>query len=142
MLEKEILEDKKKTMEKEKLTGSGLILVVDDEPIMRKVAHNILKSAGYDVLVAKDGQEAISLFKENHQEIKLVLLDMLMPKKSGKEAYLEMKKTRPDLKVLLNSGFKKDERVEEVLNLGIQDFIEKPYTRQQLLKAVHDILNK
>lgn len=117
--------------------GKGLILVVEDEPIMQKVATRILQGAGYLVITAKDGQEAVGLFEKYHQEIALVLLDMLMPKKSGKETYIEMKKIDPNLKVLLNSGFRKDDRIEEALHLGIKDFIEKPYTKHQLLKAVH-----
>lgn len=138
----EILEDKKTAKSLQKLKGSGLILVAEDEPIMRKVAVNILRSAGYDVIAAEDGEAALQLFKQHHRELKLVLLDMLMPRKSGKETYMDMKKIRPDMKVLLNSGFRKDDRVEEVLRLGIQDFVEKPYTKKQLLKAVHDIINR
>jgi len=122
--------------------GKGLILVVEDEPIMQKVATRILQDAGYLVITAKDGHEAVGLFEKYHPEIALVLLDMLMPKKSGKETYIEMKKIDPHLKVLLNSGFRKDARIEEAMHLGIKDFIEKPYTKHQLLKAVHQAMSR
>lgn len=141
-LPEEILEEKKHPVSEEPLKGDGLILVVEDEPIMRRVAAKILGSSGYDVIVAQDGAEAIPLFKKHHQDIRLVLLDMLMPKKSGKEAYIEMRKINPGLKVLLNSGFRRDEMIEEVMKLGVSDFLEKPYTKQQLLRAIHNILNR
>ncbi len=137
--------DKKASAEKrifttEKITGKGLIMVVEDEPIMRKVAISILKSSGYEVIVAGDGEEAIPLFKKHHKKIQMVLLDMLMPRKSGKETLQEMKKIDPDVKVLLNSGFRRDERVEAVMKLGVSGFIEKPYTKKELLRAVYNIL--
>lgn len=115
---------------------SGLVLVVDDEPIMQKIAVKVLTEEGYDVLVAEDGEIGIRLFKSFCNHIRLVVLDMVLPKLSGKDVYLEMKKLKPDLKVLLNSGFKEDERVKQVLSLGVRHFIEKPYSFDQLSKAV------
>lgn len=116
--------------------GTGLVLVVEDEPIMRKIAVKVLNEAGYEVLIAEDGRKGIELFKKHHNDIKLVLLDMVLPKKSGKDVYIEMKKIKPDVKVLLNSGFRKDKRVKEVFKLGIKHFIEKPYTFDALTKAI------
>ncbi|MCP4213279.1 MAG: AAA family ATPase [bacterium] len=139
-LTKNISIDKKKTVEEDMVEGQGLILVVDDEPIMRKIALKVLKDSGYEVIAAKDGQEGVEFFEKHLPRVKLVLLDMLMPKKSGKETYIEMKKLDPGIKVLLTSGFREDERVEEVLALGVNGFIEKPYTFTQLSKAVHEVL--
>ena len=65
---------------------------------------------------------------------------MVMPEMSGKDAYLEIKKIAPDVKVLLASGFRQDERVESVLKLGINGFIQKPYTLKNLAKAIHEII--
>jgi DNA-binding NarL/FixJ family response regulator len=81
------------------------------------------------------------VFEERHGEIKAVLLDMLMPKKSGKEAYLEMKKIDPGLKVLLASGFRQGERVESVLDLGVQGFVQKPYNLETLSKSIFAVIN-
>ncbi len=121
--------------------GEGLILVVDDEEIIRETARAILEECGFDVILAENGEEGVMIFSERHGEIKAVLLDMLMPKKSGKEAYLEMKKIDPGLKVLLASGFKQDERVESVLNLGVQGFIQKPYDLDTLSRSIFAVIN-
>jgi CheY-like chemotaxis protein len=117
-------------------TGSGLIFVVDDEDIMRKTAGNILEKLGYDVIFAEDGEEAVSIYRENFKDIKVVLLDMAMPKMSGKDAYIEMKKINPKIKSLLVSGFKKDDRIAEALEAGINGFIQKPYSMITLAQEV------
>jgi PAS domain S-box-containing protein len=123
-------------------TGEGLILVIDDEPIMRKIAKKILEDSGYEVITATDGIKGIELYKKHQSDIRLVLLDMQMPQKDGKETYLELKKINEKVIVILTSGFRKDERVEEILALGIKDFIEKPYTFKQLAETVYHALKK
>ncbi len=120
--------------------GTGLILVADDELIMRKTAKGILTKLGYDVVFAEDGEQTVNVFKERHNEISAVLLDMAMPKKSGREAYIEMKEIRPDLKVILISGFKKDKRIEEILGLGVNAFIQKPYSMVTLAQEVKKVI--
>ncbi|OGV53093.1 MAG: hypothetical protein A2X49_17320 [Lentisphaerae bacterium GWF2_52_8] len=120
--------------------GSGLILVVDDEGIMRKTAKGILEKLGYQVILAEDGEEAVNIFRERHDEIALTLLDMAMPKKSGKEAYIDMKQIQPDLKTLLVSGFKRDDRIIEVLELGINGFVQKPYSMVTLAQEVKKLI--
>lgn len=121
--------------------GSGTILVVDDEPFIRRIASEMLEMSGYQVLLAVDGEEAVATYREHQNEISLVILDMVMPKKSGKEAYKEIKELNSKVKVLLSSGFKQDERVENVLKSGAQAFIQKPFTLEKLSKIVSDILN-
>jgi len=125
----------------EVIMGKGLVLVVDDEAMIRQTAKEILETCGYSVILATDGQEGLDIFQLRHREISVVLLDMLMPKMSGKETYLEMKKIDPNLKVLFSSGFKQDERVEEVLQLGVQGFMQKPYTLHVLSSAIHRVIN-
>ncbi|MFC2155517.1 response regulator [Acidobacteriota bacterium] len=115
--------------------------MIDDEPIMRKIAIKIMEKAGYNVIFAENGEEGVELFKKRHRELKLVLLDMQMPKKSGRETYIEMREINPAVKVLLASGFQRDERVEAILRLGVDGFIEKPYTFGQLVKAVQKVIN-
>ncbi len=120
--------------------GSGLILVADDELIMRKTAKGILTKLGYEVVFAEDGEQTVNVFMERHSEIAAVLLDMAMPKKSGREAYIEMKKIQPDVKVILISGFKKDKRIEEILGLGVNAFIQKPYSMVTLAQEVKKVI--
>ncbi len=122
--------------------GNGLILVVDDEKIMRESAKKILTLCGYDTIAADDGKAGLEIFGKKYKEIKLVILDMVMPKLSGKETYLELKKIYPGVKVLLSSGFKQDERVTTALELGIHGFIQKPYTLRELAIAVDNILRE
>jgi len=120
--------------------GSGLILVVDDEESIRTTAGRILKKCGYDVITAENGEEGVRLFRENHGQIRAVVLDMVMPKMSGKAAFIGMAKIDPGVKAILVSGFRQDERVEDVLKLGVKKFIQKPYTMEKLARAINDIL--
>ncbi|MCU0286759.1 MAG: response regulator [Acidobacteria bacterium] len=114
----------------------GLVLVVEDEPIMRKIAMKVLIDEGYDVLTAENGEEGIELFKQHYENINLVLLDMVLPGQSGKDVYIEMKKINPGVKVLLNSGYKHDKRLTEAFELGVKHFIEKPYSLDELSTAI------
>lgn len=135
--------DKKNTVDTESATiikGMGLLLVVDDEPVVRDIAEDILKECGYQTLSAENGEEGLRIFKERHKEIKAVLLDMVMPKMSGDETFREMKKIYGGVKVILSSGFKKDESVEAILNLGFCGFIQKPYSLANLARIVHEII--
>ena len=116
--------------------GEGLVMVVDDEEVMRKTASNILQKLGYDIVTANDGEEAVAIFKEKHTQIVLTLLDLSMPKLSGKETYAEMKKINPDLKVLIVSGLANEERIKEVIDMGASGFIKKPYSMIDLARNV------
>jgi len=121
--------------------GRGLILVVDDDKNIRESATAMLKRCGYDVLTASDGKMAVEIFMEKHESISAVLLDMIMPNKSGRETLMEMKQIRPDVKIVLTSGFRQDERVSETIGKGISMFISKPYTLQELSSAFYEVLN-
>ncbi len=115
----------------------GVILVVDDEAIMRKIAVNVLESEGYSVVSATGGDEALTIFKEHSRNIRLVLLDLLMPDKSGYETYREMKKIDSNVKVILVSGSKMDVRIRDLLDEGVKAFIEKPYAFEYLMEKVN-----
>jgi len=119
--------------------GEGLILVIDDEETVRFIAENLLRECGYKVILAESGRKGVEIFRKMKDEIKAVLLDMAMPGMSGKEVYPELKKIRPDVKVLLASGFRQDGRVQETLALGIEDFIQKPYSLAELSRKIHRI---
>lgn len=121
--------------------GSGLILVVDDEAMLRKVAKLMLTKCGYEVILAENGIKAIELFKEKHKEIKAVLLDMSMPKMSGKETFIEMKKIDKNVKIIMSSGLKQDKRLIEVMNMGADGFLQKPYTFKDLTDTVQEIIS-
>lgn len=120
--------------------GEGLILVVDDEEIIRKTAANILKECGYDVVTAENGSSGLSIFRDRFKEICAVLLDMAMPGLSGQEVYAEMRKIDPNVRVLLASGFRQDSRIEESLKMGINGYIQKPYSMIELSVMVKKII--
>ncbi|UCH95361.1 MAG: PAS domain S-box protein [Candidatus Aminicenantes bacterium] len=121
--------------------GTGLILVVDDEESLRLTLKEILETCGYSVLLAEDGRQGVRIFKERCNEIKLILLDMAMPNKAGRESYIEMKKIYPPVKVLLISGFKHDRRVQDIIELGVNGFLPKPFTMIELSKKIAEIIN-
>ncbi len=135
-----ISSQQKKQIDKNYLHGQGSILVIDDEEIMRKIARDILTECGYSVITAKNGKFGLEEYKKNKDTIKAVLLDMIMPELSGKETYKELKKINPNIKVLLCSGFRRDKRVEETIKMGIDGFIQKPYTLEKLATLIKKIL--
>lgn len=122
--------------------GQGTILVVDDEPLMRDFARDALEECGYQVLLSEDGQAGVETFRANRRQIDLVILDLVMPKMSGIEAFLVIRNIEPDARVLLASGYSKDERVDEAITQGALGFIEKPYSLERLSRAVHQVLSK
>jgi two-component system cell cycle sensor histidine kinase/response regulator CckA len=117
--------------------GAGLILVVDDEPLMREVAKNILEECGYQVITAQDGNTALALFEENLDRISLVLLDIIMPKKSGREVYTELLEIDRDVRVLFASGFRYEEEAEGGPDVESVGLLQKPYTLKALSDAVY-----
>lgn len=128
--------------EYKKYFGSGTLLVIDDDEVIRKTAVGLLEECGYKVITAEDGVIGVDLYKKYKDEIKLVILDMIMPKLSGKETYLELRKIDNSVKVLLATGFSNDSRVNDCLSLGIDGFIEKPYLLDTLLKIIKGIIGE
>jgi CheY-like chemotaxis protein len=119
--------------------GEGTVLIIDDEDLMRTVAKKILEKCGYSVLTASDGLEGVKIFRKKHREILCVLLDLAMPKKSGDIIYDELKEIDKNVKVVLTSGFRKDERVELAMTKGIDAFMQKPYTMEKLAQVIASI---
>ncbi|MFT5699009.1 MAG: PAS domain S-box-containing protein [Desulforhopalus sp.] len=120
--------------------GTGRILVVDDEDLMRVTAEAILENLGYEVLVAKDGQHAMEIYSKQEKEIDLVLLDMVMPVMNGRECFSALKKYDSDVKVIISSGFSQEENLNELKSMGLLGFIRKPYRSVDLSRIVHDAL--
>ncbi len=122
--------------------GSELILVAEDEPLVRDLAVRILKGAGYQTLVAKDGAEAVGLFKTQSSEISLALLDVVMPKLSGHEVYQQIKVIKPDMKALFCSGYDPETaQLGFVATAGLR-LIQKPFDPHALLQAVREVLDE
>lgn len=139
--EESIIEDEMDKAE-DMQRGKGLILVVEDESVIRSTVMAILEECGYNVIPACDGNEAIEIFKQRHNEIKAVLLDLQIPKMSGKEVFIEMKKINNDAKVIITTGSKRNGRVDALLDLGANGFIQKPYTAAEIANTLNDILKE
>ena len=118
----------------------GIILLIDDEEIIRMTSGEILNELGYDVLSAENGDAGLSILKEKNNSVSLVILDMSMPGKSGLEIYREIKEFMPSMKVLLTSGYKEEEKVEKMLEEANDGFIQKPYTIDELSNRLSEMI--
>jgi len=126
----------KQTIRNEVISGSGGILLVDDEEMLRSLGRELLEELGYTVYLAENGEQALEVFAAQRNEISLVILDMVMPKMGGKEAFMHLREQAPGLKVLFCSGYSCDGTGDELVELGASGFIQKPYNRGGLSRAV------
>jgi two-component system cell cycle sensor histidine kinase/response regulator CckA len=121
--------------------GTETVLVAEDDPTVRTMTGIVLREAGYTVIEARDGEEAVQMFEAHHQSIQLIMLDVIMPKKNGKIVLDEIQGIRPDIKVLFTSGY-----TAEIMK-GIQKlgggvlFLPKPASSADLLRKVREALN-
>ncbi|HWQ55635.1 MAG TPA: PAS domain-containing protein [Bryobacteraceae bacterium] len=118
------------------LHGTGLMLVVDDELVVRQTAKAVLERYGYTVMVAEDGGAGVELFRHSPEDFSLVLLDLTMPVMGGEEALEQIRAIRPDVPVLLSSGFNQVEAVRQLNGMELAGFLQKPYSGTQLAQAV------
>jgi CheY-like chemotaxis protein len=123
------------------LNGSGTLLVVDDEPYILNVMEDILQDLGYQVITAGSGNQALAVFEKEKEQIDGVLLDMIMPDLSGRQVLEQMKKIRPDIKVILSSGYSLNGLGEDTREASGDWFIQKPYQIDQLAAALDAILH-
>lgn len=126
----------------EAVPGKGGVLLVDDEEILRDVGRDLLEELGYTVFLAENGVRAMEVFFAHRNEISLVILDMIMPKMGGKETLLQLRELDPDINVLFCSGFNSEGTGDELLNLGARGFVQKPYNRYVLSRAVAEALGR
>ncbi len=131
---------KKRPRRAEWVKGTGTILVIDDEEVVMTVTKSILERMGYSVLEARTGQEALDVIKTFDGDIDLAMLDILMPGMSGEIIYPLLKKARPNLKVLVFSGYSIDGPVQKILDAGAEDFIQKPFTMADLSEKLKKTL--
>ena len=115
--------------------GKGTILVIDDEEVVRRLAKVALERAGYAVVTAVNGKDAVDLYSGNPLRFDMVLLDMTMPVMSGEEALQELLKIKPDAAVLAMSGFHERE-AKQRFGSRIVGFVQKPFTAGQLAAKI------
>jgi CheY-like chemotaxis protein len=118
------------------------ILVVDDEDQICEITEKILETHGYKVIIAKNGKDAITFYSQHREQIKLILMDMMMPVMDGPESIRELFKINPEVKVIIASGLTDKDNLEKVDDLHIHDFLPKPYTSEKLLKIIDEVMNR
>ncbi len=116
--------------------GGGTVLVVDDEDVVRDTCALLLQNAGYTVLTARDGEEAIEIFAANKDIIQAVLLDVIMPRMDGRQCFHKLRILKPDVRVVLVSGFSHESVIDDVMAKGAVAFLKKPYRRTDLAAAL------
>jgi signal transduction histidine kinase/CheY-like chemotaxis protein len=124
------------------LSGHGVVLVVDDDDYILHAVYVSLESFGYSVLLANSGAAALRIFEERSEQIDLVLLDMLMPGMSGADTFRALRAIRPDVKVLMSTGFAPDEAAQRFNDEGLAGFLRKPYDPDQLAGEVQRIIER
>jgi two-component system cell cycle sensor histidine kinase/response regulator CckA len=123
------------------LQGNGTILVADDEEGVRSLVANVLEEAGYTVELAADGLEAIERLRDLGDEVRLILLDLTMPRLGGAEAASELRQFHPSTPIIAMSGYGDIEVMQRFSDAGVDDFLPKPFTPDELAAKVRDLLS-
>ena len=120
--------------------GSGLVLLVDDEDMIIRVGRQMLEALGYQVIEARSGKEAVEVYRENLDRIRVIILDVVMPDMDGSETFDLLKEVNPNVKVLLASGYSIDGKAGEILARGCDGFIQKPFDLNNLSNAISEVM--
>ena len=120
--------------------GGGTVLFVDDEESVRTVGEDMLQALGFGVLIATDGRDAVQVFERNRDEIVCVLLDLTMPQLDGEQTFRELRLLKPDVKVIISSGYNEHEVTQMFGGDGLPGFIQKPYTLAEVGRKLREIL--
>jgi CheY-like chemotaxis protein len=120
--------------------GTGTVLVVDDEEMVREVARIALVQAGFTVLTAKDGVDGVETVRTRGDELVAVILDLTMPRLDGRAAYAKIRTERPGLPVFIISGYSREEASERLAATGIAGFVQKPFNPPDLVTALRQTL--
>lgn len=120
--------------------GEGTILLVDDEPVIRFTGKAILERYGYKVLLAENGEEAVSKYTEHGDSIDVVVCDMIMPKMNGRDCFHAIKTINPRIKFIIVSGFTQNNNTDEMEKQGLAAFIKKPFHAADFIHIVQEVL--
>jgi PAS domain S-box-containing protein len=115
---------------------SGTVLVVEDSIPVADLERRFLASAGYTVIVANNGREALDIYRSRREEISLVVLDLLMPEMSGRDCLMELVKIDPSVKVIIASGYATEDELHKEIRPLVRGFLQKPFARTELLESV------
>ncbi len=121
--------------------GSETILIVDDHETIWDFLIEVLQALGYSVLLAENGEDAVEIYRNNPGMVDLVLMDMVMPKVSGHEAFMQIRAIDPGANILLSSGFVSEHEVHDLLQQGAAGFLPKPHRIPDVARAIRKALD-
>jgi two-component system cell cycle sensor histidine kinase/response regulator CckA len=124
------------------VTATETVLLVDDEEIVIGVGRQMLARLGYSVLTAKNGLEAVDIYRDNQNTIRLVILDIIMPGLEAGETCDKLRALNPAIKVLLSSGYSLDQKTKAIMDRGCSGFIQKPFNMKILEDKIEEIMSK
>jgi len=124
------------------VSGRGKILLVDDEKGVVEVCFDMLETLGYEVFSAQSGEEAVNFFQEHGSKIDLVILDMVMPEMSGMETFDALRKIKEDVKVLICSGYSREDEIRQMVDKGCDDYLLKPFDVAMLSEKLQSVFSK
>jgi PAS domain S-box-containing protein len=130
-----------KAAEKDVPGGTDTLLLVEDEETLRGLIAAVLEGKGYEVLQAADGEEGLRLFADHQEKIALVLSDLGLPKMSGEDLLHRMLELKPQVRVLVASGYVEPNQKSEMLKCGIKEFVQKPYDPIEVVKKIREVLD-
>jgi CheY-like chemotaxis protein len=132
---------KRDRQEPQMFIGQGeLVLVAEDEESIREVIVLTLEEYGYKVLAANDGEDAVALYSQNKDMIKVVLMDIMMPVMDGYDGIKAIRKINPEVKIIAVSGLVGKDELAQIADIRVNAFLQKPYTSEKVLKTIHDVL--
>ena len=122
------------------MKNEGTIMLVDDERLILDVGQRMIQKLGYQFVTARGGEQALELFNQNHHDIDLVILDMIMPGLSGGDTFDRLRAIAPKAKVILSSGYSINGEASTILDRGCNGFIQKPFNMKQLEDKISEVL--
>ncbi len=118
------------------------VMLVEDEEMLRELGVMLLESDGYRVLAAKDGVEAVEMFARHAEEIGLVICDLGLPRMGGRDVFLRMKEIKPDVRVIVASGYLEPSMRAEILRAGVIETVQKPYDFRDLIARIREVIGE
>jgi len=120
--------------------STGTILIADDEEMAREVAREACIEHGFDVLTAKDGMEAVEMYRQHRKQIVAVILDLMMPVMNGREAFIKIKAIEPGIPILLSSGYTEEDATTRIGGINPSGFVQKPYALDDMARRLKTVL--
>jgi two-component system, cell cycle sensor histidine kinase and response regulator CckA len=111
-------------------------LIVEDEALLREMMSGMLRRLGCRAILARNGREAVDIFRRSSGEIDIVILDLVMPELGGRDAYAQLREIQPTVRVIIASGYSLNSDVQGLLDDGVKGFIQKPFRLEEIAKAI------